>query len=281
MSVETWGLMPKSQDDDETIEEAIARLISEHNENEDAHLGEGQSLNSHKASEIIDHLARSIIQDKIAENQIVARLFKFGDDWTFYLLQSLDSFEKVTEGSGGSIVMNGAGSVTLTAGSAVNNITSSAQRLVAQGMFMENDPVFECRLNDGSDYNGETRMCIGTYNPFLTNKTQIGFRCDQANSKVYAYYIRRVGASYYYTEYLVQNDIFASELYRIEVDSANKLINWYINSELKKSLDYGTKNILEGTPDFFSFAVKRLEVGGNTILHAWNIFFTKHGATEE
>ena len=67
MSITNWGELTKALDDPETIEEAIERLISEHNDNPDAHLGENGALLSHKASEIIDHLAYSIVSDKIAE----------------------------------------------------------------------------------------------------------------------------------------------------------------------------------------------------------------------
>ena len=62
---ETWGLLPKSQTDSEKIEEAIARMIQEHNEDETAHLGAGQSLQSHKASEIIDHVVHSVLAEKL------------------------------------------------------------------------------------------------------------------------------------------------------------------------------------------------------------------------
>lgn len=65
MPAVNWGMLEKSQVDPETIEEAIARLIAEHNEDEEAHLDAGQSLQSHKASEIIDHVVDSIIADKI------------------------------------------------------------------------------------------------------------------------------------------------------------------------------------------------------------------------
>jgi hypothetical protein len=71
MALQVWGLLPKSQTSNETIEEAIARLIAEHESDEEAHLGVGDSLQSHKASEIIDHLARSIVTDKISANQLV------------------------------------------------------------------------------------------------------------------------------------------------------------------------------------------------------------------
>ncbi len=63
----TWGMLSKSQEDPETIEQAIARIVQEHNNDETAHLATGQSLESHKASEIIDHLAKSIVSDKLED----------------------------------------------------------------------------------------------------------------------------------------------------------------------------------------------------------------------
>ena len=60
-----WGMLAKSQVDPETIEEAIARIIAEHNADEESHLAAGQSLQSHKAAEIIDHLAKSVYRDKL------------------------------------------------------------------------------------------------------------------------------------------------------------------------------------------------------------------------
>jgi hypothetical protein len=73
MAQQTWSLIPKSQTDDETIEQAIARLILEHEADEASHLGAGESLQSHKAAEIIDHLAESIIEDKIGDGAVSSR----------------------------------------------------------------------------------------------------------------------------------------------------------------------------------------------------------------
>lgn len=70
MAEYTWGDLPKGSTDAQLISEAITQAITDHNNDPDAHLGEGQSLQSHKASEIIDHEAESIIADKIAEGQI-------------------------------------------------------------------------------------------------------------------------------------------------------------------------------------------------------------------
>lgn len=71
--MDTWGTTPKSQTDNETVEGAINRLIAAHEADPDAHLGMGESLQSHRASEIIDHEARSIVADKFAEGSIMYR----------------------------------------------------------------------------------------------------------------------------------------------------------------------------------------------------------------
>ncbi len=66
MSIETWGLMPKSQIDNETIEEAIERIVAQHESDPTAHLGENESIEAHRKSEVIDHLASSVYDDKFA-----------------------------------------------------------------------------------------------------------------------------------------------------------------------------------------------------------------------
>ena len=68
-----WGQLEKSAVDPEKIEEAIERIIAEHNGDPESHLGEGGSLLSHKASEIIDHVVASIIADKLAAGAVQIR----------------------------------------------------------------------------------------------------------------------------------------------------------------------------------------------------------------
>ena len=65
-----WGQLPKSAEDNETIEEAIARLIDDHDDDPEAHLAAGGSLSEHKGDEIIDHPARSVPVDKFAAYQL-------------------------------------------------------------------------------------------------------------------------------------------------------------------------------------------------------------------
>lgn len=84
MSIPLWGQLQKAQDDPETIEEAIARMISEHEEDPEAHLGEGESLSAHKHETVIDHPPASILPDKATDNDMTYKL-------TF---ESLDAFSK-------------------------------------------------------------------------------------------------------------------------------------------------------------------------------------------
>jgi len=92
MAIINWGLLSKSAVDSEKIEEAIARLIDVHNDDESSHLDVGQALQSHKAAQIIDHLAASIVEDKLKDWSVtpikIAMLFFT----TFF--ESLDGYEK-------------------------------------------------------------------------------------------------------------------------------------------------------------------------------------------
>ena len=65
MSNPVWGVLEKALDDPQTILEAVDAKIAAHEADEEAHLGAGESLQSHRASEIIDHAAASVLADKI------------------------------------------------------------------------------------------------------------------------------------------------------------------------------------------------------------------------
>jgi len=115
----TWGELAKSQIDPEKIEEAIKRLIAEHNADPEAHLCAGGSLQSHKAAEIIDHLAASIIADKIRDLEIGVSKFKW-DSLNFSIdFITIDEWLSACIGSGG--YRNYFGSLELSTGSTPNS----------------------------------------------------------------------------------------------------------------------------------------------------------------
>jgi len=77
-----WGGLAKAQDDPETIEEAIARMIDEHDDDADAHVEEGQSLTLHRANEVVDHPEGSVLADKESFTEtIVKTSFEALDGW--------------------------------------------------------------------------------------------------------------------------------------------------------------------------------------------------------
>lgn len=61
-----WAGLQRATNDPTTIDQAIADGVEQHNNDPAAHLGADQSLQSHRASEIIDHRAESVVNDKIA-----------------------------------------------------------------------------------------------------------------------------------------------------------------------------------------------------------------------
>lgn len=67
-----WGDMGRTTTDPTTVDEAISEAIDAHLADPDAHLDSTGSLQSHRASEIIDHLAESVVNDKI---KAVARTY--------------------------------------------------------------------------------------------------------------------------------------------------------------------------------------------------------------
>lgn len=82
--VAVWGMMPKTQSDNETISEAIDAAIAAHEADSAAHLGAGESLLSHKASEIIDHAVGSIVADKYTMQQLSWETgFETLDKWIY------------------------------------------------------------------------------------------------------------------------------------------------------------------------------------------------------
>ena len=99
MALPVWGNLEKSQIDNETIEEAIARLIQEHEDDANAHVETGESLHSHKASAIIDHLALSIITDKIKNGEITVPKLNRDKFFVEPQFESLDGYNWASSGS--------------------------------------------------------------------------------------------------------------------------------------------------------------------------------------
>ena len=106
MPLQTWDGMQKNATDDETIEQAIARLIAVHEGDSTSHLGVGESLQAHKNADVIDHPAYSVVRDKVSFNR---RIFD-------YYFGSLDGCG-VTAG----VELNTSGVLLMATSGALNN----------------------------------------------------------------------------------------------------------------------------------------------------------------
>ncbi len=149
MPLLTWGDLLKAQDDNETIEEAIARIVQEHDDDASAHLDTGQSLQSHKASEIIDHLARSVYRDKLIFNR-----FQFDE-----FFNTLDSWQKSS-----GVTLIGIGEVEfVTAATTSNrrNLYTNPGDSNQEGGANVNDPIFETRVKIAQTTNQEIYILHG------------------------------------------------------------------------------------------------------------------------
>ena len=157
MVQQNWGLLQKSQTDPSTIDEATASAIADHNNDPDSHLDVGQSLQSHKASAIIDHLAESVVNDKLhfitrAYNAIVSDVA--GD---FSDIQT--AIDYVSAEGGGDILIS-IGTFVLSAdlvlrsnvtligfGKSLSLINCNGHQIITSASLDESDP----RWEDGTD----------------------------------------------------------------------------------------------------------------------------------
>jgi len=120
MADPVWGNLEKAQDDDQTIDEAIAAAIAAHEADSDAHTESGESLETHKGQEVIDHPALSLVADKYADQSVENEKFKYNQFKIESVFESLDAFSQSTSGTA-SIDQNLASAV-LASGTTINSV---------------------------------------------------------------------------------------------------------------------------------------------------------------
>ncbi len=101
MAEPVWGQLDKALDDDEKIEAAITRLITAHNDDANAHIGAGKSLNTHKTQEVVDHPAESVVEDKVKDSNINIHSFKWDRFVLDFAFTTLDGWTENHAGTGG------------------------------------------------------------------------------------------------------------------------------------------------------------------------------------
>lgn len=223
MSVETWGQMAKSSDDAEKVEEAVSRLIAEHEADPSAHLGVGESLEAHRTNEVLDHPAGSVVSDKISFND--------------YILQmpfiSLDGFH-----SGGLV------GVTFPRlyieadweGPAPCYAGFQAPKLASLN-FLDYEFVIRC-MAQTQNGTGNNFFQFGVYNYVSfkgTTKIINGFYFSLENRQIYG---RFKDSTHDYSVLLANVGEFTGpDLWNIAYSPVDKLLKFYINGEILGSID--------------------------------------------
>lgn len=215
-----WGAMYKSQIDNEKIEEAINRLIAEHESDSDSHLGAGKSLEAHRASEIIDHPAGSILADKVSFTEVI----------THCSFESLDCWAKSNIAW---VTVEFGDTVLLAAEYGVETPTYIQRDLKWAVGFTDYDTNWMFQFIAWTNYDTGTtaRVIMGGV------AGSDGFGFEFANGVVRGFL--RNGASYTYTANL-SIDHTALHLYRAFYDKTQAKFIFYVDGVEKASISKST-----------------------------------------
>lgn len=213
MSLPLWGELEKAQDDSRTIEEYITDIIAEHNEDTEAHLGENESLKSHKSEEVIDHPEGSVLADKQTMTEIaVSTIFESLSGWSITGEVSNDDIPGCTlyieDGAVEESAIDSAPQVPL-------NFRNSAYDLLFQTLAR-----FDLSSNS---YNAT----LGYFQIGTTTPEGFGFLFE--SGVIYAY--AKQGANIYKSS-SIGIDESEDHVYRVFLDAFNQNIKWYIDGSL-------------------------------------------------
>ena len=226
-----WGMLQKSTVDDETIEEAIDRIVAAHNADAESHLGVGESLQSHKASEIIDHLASSIIQDKIADQSVgVSQLYR--DKLLIQpSFESLDAWGQIMTGVDAGILIT-PGACRVKTGYAVGSICTIYIEGIVSTVAYDKNPFFQATIDFSNAPEGQdVAVGVGDSDPWGATDF-FGFRWDATTEKMYCYYVND-GAETNFE--IVGYSSGSRNFVRGEMSDNGDTIKFYLNGVLIKT----------------------------------------------
>jgi len=238
MSMETWGLVPKAQNDTQTIDEAIAAAITDHEVDPHAHQGDGESLQSHKNESVIDHPADSLVTDKYLADSITEDKILHNKSYKETTWQTLDAILQDII-SGGSITSY-FGMVKLTTAN-TNNAHAALffENNTSDFNLAEKNPVMQAIIRWPSNATTEATVGIGDYGSDV-----YGFKV--IDGVIYA--LAKIDGTDYTTE--IMNVVSMQyNTYRVKVYSGEK-IEYYIDENLVHT---DTTHISEATELDYDF----------------------------
>lgn len=261
MSVINWGLLQKSLIDNETIEQAINRLIAEHEADPESHLGAGESLQSHRASEIIDHLALSIVADKIKYGEITPdKFFLYNSRFLYTSFESIDGWQQSVGGSG--VITHKFGGVYLVTGSTYPSYASLyVSSVIANYPNFSKNPYFITRGQFFDNVNQIAYIFLGDCYVDLYN----GFGFKIVNGTLYAIVLKTVnGEPVEYLHEITGVDILNPHVYKAIMTFGSK-IEFFVDDVLKYTETTYFPDESE-TGQFFCFQIQNSVANGKEVL---------------
>lgn len=232
MANPTWGLLAKSLVDNETVEQAVARLIAVHNADPTAHLSATGSLLAHKADLTVDHPAGSVIADKIPDGEL--DLVKFTDNHSIIVT----AFESLDGWSAETAPTLGLGNVYLFTPASLNtyNVLYSVGGLT-YGLDWTKGFFWQSTVKILQTTNQEIYFGVGTTD-HVGAGTGAGFYIS--NNTLYCYHATTPVATMVYTTFEIAGITLTDpHVYRIVYDPVTPFLAFYVDGVLKHTFTSG------------------------------------------
>ena len=228
MSIPLWGNLEKSQDDKNTIDEAIASAIAAHEADPTAHLGDNESLQNHKHNEIIDHPAGSVVIDKLSYNQ-----FEYNLLWSDFQTWK----HNLPQTSGNQVLYNSNSGVVNYYLSAASVHRYFKKSLDSSGFVLDGSCSFrlDIRMSQESDYLTTSYNLFGFgFESDISSFSGICFKIQ--NGKLYTGYKNSLDVMVWNEvvgfDYMSYIQMSVIGLYSIMYDKNTDLMQWLFNGQV-------------------------------------------------
>jgi len=252
MATDVWGQLAKAQDDATTIDEAVATAIAEHEADSESHLGTGESLQSHRATEIIDHAVGSVLADKMSYTEgIYETIFESLDQW--YKLGTVE-------------LISFANAQIYCDGAPTTHSQMYGQIPHPYGNFtLEKD--WQMQTTAGVYYDNSTTFNFGIgYAGGAPSNVSSGFYFDGSDWKAY----HRDGSTVHYSGALTINNE-TQYVFRVQNFSGEGVLRWYVNGVAVFEYEYPDNTLVHSTMIFYDVTLTT----GESWIDAFKVSFSE------
>lgn len=254
MADPVWGALAKAQDNNETIEEAIVRLITAHEADAGAHTGSGESLETHKTQDIVDHPAGSIVSDKIPAGQLSLEQYSYERYVTQIDIEDLCINKYSGSAFGGSLYGELQASAVIDDWETATVGGDEAYNLIGDET---KDPMFRFRLEPSITANFETYFGIGNF----LEDSALGFKI--VDGDVYGVWWDTDPV-----EHLIDLNFTLSGPHSYSLETLDgEFVKWYIDGVLMETLTWsGSDIVFEGGNWGLTLSLRKRASGGHVLL---------------